>query len=108
VSAFTGRIAALSLAIASSLIAFSLSTPATHPGAIPSRCGSAVGQPFCWADGRLGRAEADENLSPAGCVEVLEPQLAMLQGSGQFGTAFDVPPTADAQTRLLAALGRRP
>ncbi len=53
----------------------------------------------------------DASLDPdlvAGCVEVLEPQLAMLQGSGMFGTAFDVPTTADAQTRLLAGLGRRP
>jgi uncharacterized protein (TIGR03086 family) len=41
------------------------------------------------------------------CWAVLAPQLEMLQGTGAFGTAVDVPATADAQTRLLAVLGRR-
>jgi uncharacterized protein (TIGR03086 family) len=40
------------------------------------------------------------------CVDVLAPQLAMLQASGVFGVAIAVDPTADAQTRLLASLGR--
>jgi uncharacterized protein (TIGR03086 family) len=38
---------------------------------------------------------------------VIEPQLEMLVGSGMFGTTIEVPPDAPAQTRLLAALGRR-
>ena len=39
--------------------------------------------------------------------EVVEPQLGLLQGSGMFGTAIEVGADADAQTKLLAALGRR-
>jgi uncharacterized protein (TIGR03086 family) len=53
----------------------------------------------------------DPTLDPAlvaACSEVLEPQLAVLQGSGLFGTPVEVTATADAQTRLLASLGRRP
>ena len=52
----------------------------------------------------------DQSLDPelvTACAEVLEPQLSMLQGSGMFGTAVDVPADADPQTRLLASLGRR-
>ena len=52
----------------------------------------------------------DQALDPelvTACAEVLEPQLSMLQGSGMFGTAVDVPADADPQTRLLASLGRR-
>jgi uncharacterized protein (TIGR03086 family) len=41
------------------------------------------------------------------CWEVLEPQLAMLQGSGAFGTEVEVPADAGRQTKLLAVLGRR-
>jgi len=40
------------------------------------------------------------------CVEVLEPQLDMLVGSGMFGTPLEVPEDASRQTRLLAMLGR--
>lgn len=60
----------------------------------------------------LARATGqDPSLDPelvAACTEVLEPQLAMLQGSGLFGTPVEVPARADAQTRLLASLGRHP
>jgi len=41
------------------------------------------------------------------CWEVLEPQLGMLAASGMFGEAVTVADDADAQTRLLAVLGRR-
>ena len=41
------------------------------------------------------------------CREVLEPQLDMLVTSGLFGEAMPVADDADAQTRLLAVLGRR-
>jgi hypothetical protein len=41
------------------------------------------------------------------CWDVVRPQQELLQGSGAFGTAVDVPDDADAQTRLLAVLGRR-
>jgi uncharacterized protein (TIGR03086 family) len=42
------------------------------------------------------------------CQEVVAPQAALLRGSGQYGEEVDSAPNADAQTRLLAALGRRP
>jgi uncharacterized protein (TIGR03086 family) len=42
-----------------------------------------------------------------GCLEVVEPQLAMLQASGAFGPAVETAPDADPQTRLLGMLGRR-
>jgi uncharacterized protein (TIGR03086 family) len=38
--------------------------------------------------------------------EILAPQIAMLEASGMFGTRVEVPGDADAQTRLLAQLGR--
>lgn len=38
---------------------------------------------------------------------ILAPQIDMLEGSGMFGTRVEVPAGADAQTRLLAQLGRR-
>jgi uncharacterized protein (TIGR03086 family) len=41
------------------------------------------------------------------CWTVLEPQLAMLTGTGVFGTAQPVAEDADRQTALLAVLGRR-
>jgi uncharacterized protein (TIGR03086 family) len=41
------------------------------------------------------------------CWEVLAPQAQMLSASGMFGTALPVADDADAQTRLLAVLGRR-
>ncbi len=52
----------------------------------------------------------DAHLDPdlvAACREVIEPQLAMLQGSGVFGEAVAVTAGADEQTRLLAVLGRK-
>ena len=51
----------------------------------------------------------DATLDPelvTACWEVIEPQLPELQGSGAFGEALPVPDGADAQTRLLALLGR--
>jgi uncharacterized protein (TIGR03086 family) len=41
------------------------------------------------------------------CWAVVEPQLGMLEASGAFGTKVDVPDDADAETKLLAVLGRR-
>jgi uncharacterized protein (TIGR03086 family) len=40
------------------------------------------------------------------CLEVVRPQAEMLKGSGMFGTEVPVD-HADAQTELLAMLGRR-
>jgi len=40
-------------------------------------------------------------------LEVIEPQLEMLVGTGAFGTPLDVGDDASPQTRLLAVLGRR-
>jgi uncharacterized protein (TIGR03086 family) len=51
----------------------------------------------------------DTTLDPElvqGCLEVVEPQLSMLQASGAFGPAVEVDEDADPQTRLLAMLGR--
>lgn len=41
------------------------------------------------------------------CIDVIEPQREMLAGSGAFGTEVEVDGDADAQTRLLATLGRQ-
>ena len=41
------------------------------------------------------------------CWAVLEPQLDLLMASGLFGEAVPVSDAADAQTQLLAVLGRR-
>jgi uncharacterized protein (TIGR03086 family) len=38
---------------------------------------------------------------------IVAPQIDMLSGSGMFGTTIDVDANADAQTRLLALLGRQ-
>ena len=51
----------------------------------------------------------DTTLDPElvqGCLAVVEPQLPMLQASGAFGAEVEVPDDVDAQTRLLAMLGR--
>ena len=51
----------------------------------------------------------DTTLDPelvTACAEVVEPQIDLLQASGMFATRRDVPADADAQTRLLAMLGR--
>ena len=53
----------------------------------------------------------DRTLDPelvAALWEVVQPQLAMLQGSGMFGAEVPVPDEAPLQDRLLGALGRRP
>ena len=52
----------------------------------------------------------DTTLDPAlvdALLEVIEPQAEMLRASGAFGPAVETAPDADAQTRLLAVLGRR-
>jgi uncharacterized protein (TIGR03086 family) len=41
------------------------------------------------------------------CHEVVAPQADLLRGSGAFGEQIEPPDAGDAQTRLLAALGRR-
>ena len=43
-----------------------------------------------------------------GACQVLEPQLGMLRASGMFGDDLEIPADADAETRLLMTLGRRP
>jgi uncharacterized protein (TIGR03086 family) len=51
----------------------------------------------------------DDTLDPdlvETCWAIVRPQLDLLQGSGAFGTAVDIPDDADSETRLLAALGR--
>jgi uncharacterized protein (TIGR03086 family) len=51
----------------------------------------------------------DTALDPAlveACLEVVEPQIGMLAGSGMFGAAADTPAGADRQAQLLALLGR--
>ncbi|MGH3607998.1 MAG: TIGR03086 family metal-binding protein [Pseudonocardiaceae bacterium] len=55
--------------------------------------------------------EADERLDPELVSDVLafvEPQIEQLAGSGLFAPPVAVSDAADAQTRLLALLGRRP
>ena len=52
----------------------------------------------------------DVSLDPpvvTACLEIVEPQADLLKGTGSFGAHVDVSPDADAQTRLLALLGRR-
>lgn len=41
-----------------------------------------------------------------GAINVIEPQLELLRASGMFGTDVQVPEGADAETTLLAWLGR--
>ncbi len=51
----------------------------------------------------------DTTLDPAlvsACLRIVEPQLEMLQASGAFAPAGEVPAGADSQTKLLAWLGR--
>ena len=40
------------------------------------------------------------------CWEVITPQMDLLRGSGMFGSELPVADDADAQTKLLAVLGR--
>ena len=60
----------------------------------------------------LARATGqDETLDPERCALLLEGMLPMddaLRQSGHYGKRVDVPDDADAQTRLLAFIGRTP
>jgi uncharacterized protein (TIGR03086 family) len=60
----------------------------------------------------LARATGqDERLDPERCAAMLEGMLPMdeaLRQSGQYGPRVKVPDDADAQTRLLAFIGRNP
>ena len=60
----------------------------------------------------LARATGqDETLDPEKCAEMLEGMLPMddaLRQSSQYGPRVAVPDDADAQTRLLAFIGRTP
>ena len=60
----------------------------------------------------LARATGqDETLDPDTCAAMLEGMLPMdeaLRQSGQYGPRVDVPDDADAQTKLLAFIGRTP
>lgn len=52
----------------------------------------------------------DTTLDPAlvdACHDIVAPQADLLRASGAFGEKIDPPDASDAQTRLLAALGRR-
>ncbi|MEV4414337.1 TIGR03086 family metal-binding protein [Catellatospora sp. NPDC049609] len=60
----------------------------------------------------LARATGqDERLDPARCARLLEgmlPMDAVLRSSGHYGPRVEVADDADAQTRLLAFIGRTP
>lgn len=60
----------------------------------------------------LARATGqDERLDPERCARMLEGMLPldeMLRASGQYGPKVAVPEDADAQSRLLAFIGRDP
>ncbi len=60
----------------------------------------------------LARATGlDETLDPVRCAAMYEGMLPMdevLRQSGQYGPRVDVPDDADAQTKLLAFIGRTP
>lgn len=60
----------------------------------------------------LARATGqDETLDPERCARMLagmEPMDEVLRSSGQFGPKVDLPEDADAQSRLLAFIGRDP
>jgi uncharacterized protein (TIGR03086 family) len=60
----------------------------------------------------LARATGqDETLDPRRCAAMLEGMLPMdelLRQSGQYGPRVAVPDDADAQTKLLAFIGRAP
>jgi len=60
----------------------------------------------------LARATGqDETLDPETCAAMLagmEPIDEMLRQSGQYGPRVEVSPDADAQTRLIAFIGRDP
>ena len=60
----------------------------------------------------LARATGgDETLDPTRCAAMLEAMLPMdemLRQSGQYGPRVEVPDDSDAQTKLLAFIGRTP
>ena len=60
----------------------------------------------------LSRATGqDEHLDPVRCAAMLAGMLPMdeiLRSSGHYGPRVDVPEDSDAQTRLLAFIGRNP
>jgi uncharacterized protein (TIGR03086 family) len=60
----------------------------------------------------LARATGqDETLDPQRCAEMLEGMLPfdeVLRQSGEYGPRIEVPEDADAQTKLLAFIGRTP
>ena len=60
----------------------------------------------------LARATGqDETLDPDRCASMLagmEPMDELLRSSGQYGPKVEVPADADAQTRLIAFIGRDP
>jgi uncharacterized protein (TIGR03086 family) len=60
----------------------------------------------------LARATGqDERLDPVRCAQLLEGMIPMetaIRTSGHYGPRVEVPDDADAQTRMLAFIGRRP
>lgn len=60
----------------------------------------------------LARASGqEETLDPVRCARMLDGMLPLddvLRKSGQYGPRVEVPESADAQTRLLAFIGRTP
>jgi uncharacterized protein (TIGR03086 family) len=58
----------------------------------------------------LAKATGQSTTLPAelvdACWEVVTPQAELLKGSGMFGSEIEVADDADAQTKLLALLGR--
>ena len=52
----------------------------------------------------------ETKLSPVlvdACLDIVAPQAELLRASGVFGDKIELPDASDAQTRLLATLGRR-
>jgi hypothetical protein len=41
------------------------------------------------------------------CLDIVAPQAELLRASGVFGDKIELADASDAQTRLLATLGRR-
>jgi hypothetical protein len=41
------------------------------------------------------------------CLDIVTPQAELLRASGVFGDKIELADASDAQTRLLATLGRR-
>jgi len=55
-------------------------------------------------------ARQDTKLRPAlvdACLDIVAPQAELLRASGVFGDKIELADASDAQTRLLATLGRR-